>query len=255
MGWDGSGGFDREHNWVNDRDAAIDITASRMDAEFDNYATGLEACLNRNGENSPSANIPMGGFKFTGVAAASAAGEFLRYQQLINTQTIFVPAAGLRPTVSNGSGFTGATETTSGRPDIVGAPFDDTSQEYAQFQIAMPKQWNEGTITAQFFWTGSTASATGVVWGIQGVSCGDSDTIDVAYGTAQEVTDTHSGTAEDIMVSAASSAITIAGAPAVDEMCFFRVYRDPTNGADTYADDAILIGIKLFYTIDAGNDA
>ena len=40
----------------------------------------------------------------------------------------------------------------------------------------MPKMWDEGTITAQFYWT-STSSTTShdVTWGIQGVSLSNDD--------------------------------------------------------------------------------
>lgn len=72
MAWDGSGGFDRIHNWVTDASGAIDITASRMDAEDDGFATGLENCVTRDGQNSPSADLPMGTYKHTGVGNAAA---------------------------------------------------------------------------------------------------------------------------------------------------------------------------------------
>jgi hypothetical protein len=86
-----------------------------------------------------------------------------------------------------------------------------------------------------------------VRWGIQGVAISNDDTIAVAYGTAQEVTDT-GGTTNDLYVSPATSAITIAGTPAADDMVAFRVYRDPANGADTMAIDARLHGVAIFYT-------
>lgn len=50
MPWDGFGGFDRVHNWVNDRDASIDITASRFDAENDDFASGIENCVTKDGQ-------------------------------------------------------------------------------------------------------------------------------------------------------------------------------------------------------------
>ena len=53
----------------------------------------------------------------------------------------------------------------------------------AQFQIAFPKSWNEGTITFQAYWTTTATDTDGVAWGLQGVAVSDNDTIDVAYGT------------------------------------------------------------------------
>ena len=53
------------------------------------------------------------------------------------------------------------------------------------------------------------------------------------------------------MVSAESGAVTITGA-AVDTVTYFQINRDTSE--DNHASDARLIGIKLFYTTNAGND-
>lgn len=83
MPWNGSGTFTRVYDWTTDRDADIKIRADRMDTEMDGFATGLSACLTRNGETVPSANLPMGGFKHTGVADATANTHYASYGQLV----------------------------------------------------------------------------------------------------------------------------------------------------------------------------
>ena len=94
------------------------------------------------------------------------------------------------------------------------------------------------------------------MWGIQGVCVSDNDTIDVAYGTAQTVTDTFHNTAEDLAVSAATSAITLAGSPAAGDLAFFQVYRDSDAGGDTTnSTDARLVGVKINYTTNTATDA
>ena len=170
-------------------------------------------------------------------------------------ETIFVPAAAMSPTASNGCAALATAETTSGRPDMNVLDFDASSDEHAQFQIAFPKSWNEGTVTFQAFWTTTATDTDGVAWGLQGVAVSDNDTIDVAYGTAVVVTDDALGAAEDLCVTAESGAITIAGSPAAGDMCFFRIFRDVSDSNDDMAEDARLIGIKLFFTTDAANDA
>jgi hypothetical protein len=170
-------------------------------------------------------------------------------------ETIFVPAAAMLPTASNGCASIETVETTSGRPDMNVLDFDASSDEHAQFQVAFPKSWNEGTVTFQAFWTTAATDTDGVAWGLQGVAVSDNDTIDVAYGTAVVVTDDALGAAEDLCVTAESSAITIAGTPAAGDMCFFRIFRDVSDANDDMAEDARLIGIKLFFTTDAANDA
>lgn len=53
-------------------------------------------------------------------------------------------------------------------------------------------------------------------------------------------------------VSAVSGAVTVASA-AVDTQTYFQIMRDVS--ADDQSGDARLLGIKLFYTTDAKNDA
>ena len=110
--------------------------------------------------------------------------------------------------------------------------FDDGSDEHAQFQVAFPKSWNEGTVTFQVFWTTTASDTDGVAWGLQGVAVSDNDTIDVAYGSAVVVTDDALSAAEDLCVTAESGAVTIAGSPAAADMCFFRIFRDVSDGND-----------------------
>ena len=167
-------------------------------------------------------------------------------------QTIWIPAAAMSPTASNPCADIASVETTSGRPDMRVLDFDDGSDEHAQFQIAFPKSWNEGTITFQVYWCSTATDTDGVSWGLQGVSVPDNSTIDVAYGTAVVVDDVNQGAAEEMLVSPTSSAVTIAGA-AVDTVTFFRIGRDVSAG--TAAEDARLIGVKLFFTTNAENDA
>ncbi len=172
----------------------------------------------------------------------------------VGVQTIWIPAAAMRPTADNGCAAITDAGTQAGRPDMTVLDFDDGSDEHAQFQIAFPKSWNEGTITFQVYWCSTAADTDGVSWGLQGVSVPDNSTIDVAYGTAIVVDDVNQGAAEEMLVSPTSSAVTIAGA-AVDTVTFFRIFRDVSDANDTAAEDARLIGVKLFFTTDAENDA
>ena len=169
-------------------------------------------------------------------------------------QTIWVPAMAMRPTASNGCAAITDVETTSGRPDMQVLDFDASSDEHAQFQIGFPKSWNEGTITFRVFWTSTATDTDGVAWGLQGVSVANDATIDVAYGTAVVVTDDNISAAEDCLVTATSGNVTISNA-AVDTLTYFRIYRDVSDGNDDMAEDARLLGVQIFYTTDAANDA
>ena len=169
-------------------------------------------------------------------------------------QTIWIPAAAMRPTSSNGCATITDVETTAGRPDMQVLDFDKDSDEAAQFQVCFPKSYALGTITFQVWWTG-LAATTGVAWGLQGVGVPDNSTIDVAYGTAVVVTDDAQGAVEEVLVTAESGAVTIAGTVADNDICFFRIFRDVSDVNDDMAGDARLLGVKLFFTTDAENDA
>ena len=87
------------------------------------------------------------------------------------------------------------------------------------------------------------------------MAIGDNDTIDVAYGTAVTVTDAGIGAVEDQQVTAVSGDVTIAGSPADDQQTYFQLYRDADVGGDTFTGVARVLGVKIFYTTDAANDA
>lgn len=82
-GFNGSGTYARAYDWTNDRDAGVKIRADRMDEEMDAFATGLSTALCKDGQSTPTANLPMGGYKFTGLGAGSAAGNSVRWEQVL----------------------------------------------------------------------------------------------------------------------------------------------------------------------------
>tara|TARA_R100001509_G_scaffold165443_1_gene147112 strand:+ start:3561 stop:5744 length:2184 start_codon:yes stop_codon:yes gene_type:complete len=173
----------------------------------------------------------------------------------IGKQSMWVPAAAMYPTASNGcAGITGV-ETTAGRPDMYVLDFDASSDENAQFSVAMPSYWNEGTVTFQVYWTTAATDTDGVAWALSGVACSDNDTIDVAFGTAVVVTDDALGAAEDLCVTAESGAVTLGGSPAAGDLAYFNIMRDVSDANDDMAEDARLIGVKLFYTVDDVHEA
>ncbi len=172
----------------------------------------------------------------------------------IGKQTIFIPASAMLSATTNGPS-TAQLESATNKLNYSTLDFDGTTQEFAHFQIAMPKCWDEGTITFKYFWATTNASTNGVAIGLQGIAASDGDTIDTAFGTAIYVVDNGQSSAAKQYVSAESGAVTIGGTPAAGDICFFRVTRDPSNGSDDMTQDARLIGIQLFYTTDAVNDA
>ena len=180
-----------------------------------------------------------------GTLGASTAGR----------HSIPIMAAAMTPSTTGGCAALATIATSANPPDVQSLNFDAATAEYAQFAIPMPKRWDEGTVTAKFIWShAATTTNFDVVWGLQAVATSNDDAIAAAYGTAQTATDT-GGTTNDLYVSPETSAITIAGSPAAEDVVHFRVYRDATVGGDTMAIDARLHGIVLYITTNADNDA
>jgi hypothetical protein len=175
------------------------------------------------------------------------------YDSLRSSNELWVPAAALRQHASGGCGALEDLLLSSGRY-VQGLPFDATSIESASLAIAIPKRWDEGTITAQFFWMNTAGGSGGVVWQLAGVAASDDETLDVAVGSMQTATDAALA-AKRVAVSAQTAAITIAGTPVAGDLTRMVVQRDPTAGGDTYASDAYLLGIVLRLTTAEANDA
>lgn len=168
-------------------------------------------------------------------------------------QTIFVPAAAMVPRITSGpSDAIG--ETATNRVMRRTLDFDATTAEFAQFAIAMPKSWNEGTVTYQVLWShAATTTNFGVVWTLAGVAMSDGDALEAAFGTAISVVDT-GGTTDTLYISPESAAVTIAGTPAEFDQITLQLGRAPADVSDTMAVDARLHGVRLFYITNSATD-
>jgi hypothetical protein len=216
-----------------------------------NAATGNNPIISATGDDS---NIGISfATKGTGVIKAEDAGGTVSAVKIAGKETMWVPAPAMYGATTNGADPQ-QVETTATRPDMKVLDFDASTAEYAQFSVAFPKSWNAGTVTYQVYWTPGSTNTGNCIFGLQGVSCGDSDTIDVAFGTAVEVTDAGIGTVEDQQITSESGAVTISNA-GDGEQTYFQLYRDAADGSDTFSADARVLGIRLFFTTDLANDA
>lgn len=201
--------------------------------------------------SSSNANAAVNFSAGTKVVSITAPATHLGSLIKQGVHTVPIMAAAMLSRTTSGAAA-GSSESTTNKVMLSTLDFDAAADEFAQFSIPMPKSWDEGTVTAQFIWT---AGATGdVIWGIQGVALSNDDAVDTAFGTAVTVTDSVTA-AGDVMVSGTTSAMTIAGTPAAEDLVVFQVYRDADAGGDTLAADAKLIGVRLYITINAETDA
>jgi hypothetical protein len=82
MAWS-SGTFTRTNGtysgsgvWASDEAATVDIESARHDTHDQDLATGINSCLHKAGQNAPTADLPMGGFKHTNVGSATSRSNY-----------------------------------------------------------------------------------------------------------------------------------------------------------------------------------
>lgn len=164
-------------------------------------------------------------------------------------ETIWVPAAALTNPSSTAT-YQIVTLGTGGAIPVW--TVDPATAEHLYFNFGMPKSWDEGTVTFQVFWANEAGGSGNVVWRLELGAFGDDDGITNTFGV-QSVTDA-ALVADDLAISAVSSAITIGGTPAEGDLVRAVFFRDATSGSDTYASDTHVIGVRIIYTSNAAND-
>ncbi len=210
-----------------------------------NAATGVTGpVISATGETNVGINInPKGsGVLNSGGSAVKIAG----------TETMYVPATAMYAATTNGAAA-GQAELTAGNPELKTFDFDPSTAQSVQFNVCFPKSWNEGTITYQTFWSASSTNTGTGGYKLSGVSIANNVDYDTAFGTAVANTAlAASGTQDDLMVNVVSGAVTIASA-AVDTNTIFKLERNVAT--DTNTGNLRLVGVKIFFTTDAANDA
>jgi hypothetical protein len=88
--------------WTGDASLGIGIEASRHDTQDNDFATGINQCLNKDGSNAATGNLNLGGFIPTNLAAGTAAAPALCVGSDVNTG-VFGPAADTWAVATNGS--------------------------------------------------------------------------------------------------------------------------------------------------------
>ena len=238
---------------------AVQVGDNNADATITTQGTG-DLILNTNaGTNSGNITIADGANgdititpDGTGVAKAVDGADATGAIKIAGKETMWVPATAMYATTTNGAEAAQA-ELTATQPELKTLAFDTTTAEYAQFNVCFPKSWDEGVVQFQTYWSASATDTGTGGFKLQGVSIASDVDYDTAYGTAVANTAlAASGTQDDLMVNVVSGDVTIASA-AVDTNTSFQIVRNVA--VDTNTGDLRLVGVKIFYTTDAANDA
>lgn len=78
MAWSGgtyTKGNSATGGWTGDASLGIGIEAGRHDTQDNDFATGINQCLNKDGSNAATGNLNIGGYKVTNVAAGTARSD------------------------------------------------------------------------------------------------------------------------------------------------------------------------------------
>jgi hypothetical protein len=203
-----------------------------------------------------SGSMRLNGAYYDGNNSAGTSGSVLYttgtktvWKTVPNSSNIWISAGEMIPRSFSGSGVNSVELTGSARPNYDVLEFDAGIAEYAQVIRVLPNNWSgTSTVTGKFYWT-ATGGSGAVVWGLRGRCYSDDNPINSGgtLGTGQTATDTLLK-AYDMHISPATSAVTISGSLANGKPIIFEVYRDATNGSDTLAVDAQLLGVEITYS-------
>ena len=79
MSWSGgtyTKGNSGTGGWSGDAAAGVGIEAGRHDTQDNDFASGINNTIAKDGQNTPTNNLPMGGYKHTGVALGTARDQY-----------------------------------------------------------------------------------------------------------------------------------------------------------------------------------
>jgi hypothetical protein len=97
MGWSGgsySKGNAGTGGWAGDASAGIGIEAGRHDTQDNDFATGINQCINKDGSNSATANLNLGGFRFTNAGTATGRTDLAQVAQVQDGDYIWLGTTG-----------------------------------------------------------------------------------------------------------------------------------------------------------------
>lgn len=91
MPWSGSSytKWNGVSGWAGDAAAGVGIEAGRHDTQDTDFQDGINACLNKGGLNTPTTNLPMGGYRHTGVGVGVSRTDYAQLAQLQDSSPLW----------------------------------------------------------------------------------------------------------------------------------------------------------------------
>lgn len=181
----------------------------------------------------------------TGLPAALAATRGF------GRRTLWIPAAAMTASPLDGA-VPGSFETVDHGVVLRFLGFDRDIEQTAQALLALPKAWDGGDLAVQPLWTASGGTGD-VLWAIDALGLEDGEALDAIGGVAVMVADTLT-TADALHVADESAPLVVDGAPTPSGLVLLTIARAASDTADTLDADARLLGLRVFYCVDAASD-
>lgn len=167
-------------------------------------------------------------------------------------QDIFIPASAMWARTTTGAGGLTKVESATSLTNYHVWEFDTATAEFVQFSWVAPRNYNNSTVKATFWWTAAVGTAAQTInWTIAGVALRNDDPFTTAFGSAITTTDDLIAL-NDVHISSQSTAVTIAGTLQDSNFIQFQVGRDV---ADNLSGDVRLLGVVIEFTIDSAVSA
>lgn len=181
-----------------------------------------------------------------------AVSRIKTYLETVGTyDTIWVPASKMVP--SSAAGAPAGSVVTSSNSRTFGVMlFDGLAQdEFAEFPLVMPPDWDLGTIKFKAYWTDISSGGNVdeyVALGLEAYSVSEGAGLDGSGSMVWAYDQLLAN--EDLQITPASSALTVAYTPVLGDLIHFTVQRDyDYNGGGTALDaDIGLLGIMIQYS-------
>ena len=81
------------NGWTGDASLGIGIEAGRHDTQDDDFESGINNCIAKDGTNVPTANLPMNNLRHTGVQNAVARTDYAALGQIQDGSVIWCSTA------------------------------------------------------------------------------------------------------------------------------------------------------------------
>ena len=199
MPWS-AGTFSRANGatgWQDDQAANIGIEAGRHDTQDNDFRNGINETINKAGQNTPTANLPMGGYKHTGVANASANDQYAAYGQTLTLLGQYMPPGAIVQYAADSAsaptgwlycrGQTVVRATYQALFDVIGTTFNTGGESGTDFRLPNLQQR---------FPLGKATSGTGSTFGTSGGAIDHTHSVPAHYhglGTGATLATTTSG--------------------------------------------------------------